>query len=460
MLYTNKAVGRHAAIAQSVERILGKDEVASSNLASSSSCIKIALEMMCDFFLGYWIDSVLGLNCISWLHNMCARILQGANAMVIIREHTTESGVLEYTIKDCVSGLVKTWIPPEGIPKEHHEDILKQFADLLDSSHSGCKEMTSKEGSLTPIILRDAGELFLSRKELDLAEYTRYSWSNCLTTRIYPVLGQMHVTDIKPKHIMDLFYNMRQEGLATSTMRKYHMVLTQLFRFLIDYEYVSENIMDRVKKPKPNKEETPTEVEAFTPEQIGYILSCTEGIHLRWRTMMWLMAETGIRRGECVALKWADVDFSNLTITISKNAGYTPEKGVYITTPKNRKPRKIGVDPEVMFLLLRLRRESSSEWVFANRDNPKQCMSPQTPTRYFAKFSKQYDIKLYPHKLRHTFASISILSGADINSVAAILGHHNPAFTLRTYTHANESSQRKASEICREAIRSAMNQAC
>lgn len=379
--------------------------------------------------------------------------------MVIIREHTKETGTLEYNIKNCESGMEKTWIPPDGIPKEYHEEILKQFADLLSYSHLDCGDRAYNKKSHESIILREAGELFLSRKELDLAEYTRYSWSNCLTTRVYPAIGQMQVTDIKPKHIMELFYNMRQEGLATSTMRKYYMVLTQLFRFLMDYEYVSENIMDRVKKPKPNKEETPNEVEAFTPEQVGYILSCTEGIQLQWRTMMWLMAETGIRRGECVALKWADIDFSNLTITISKNAGYTPEKGIYITTPKNRKPRKIGVDPEVMFLLLRLRRESSSEWVFANRDNPKKCMSPQTPTRYFAKFSKQYDIKLYPHKLRHTFASISILSGADINSVAAILGHHNPAFTLRTYTHSNEASQRKASEICREAIRSAMTKA-
>lgn len=376
--------------------------------------------------------------------------------MVIIREQTTGTGDLQYIIKNCVSGVEKTWCPPPGIPKEHHEDILMQFADLLACSHMDSKEDSDRKSNLTPIILRDAGELFLSRKELDLAEYTRYSWNNCLTTRIYPALGHMPVTDIKPKHIMDLFYEMRREGLATSTMRKYHTVLMQLFRFLWDYEFVSENIMDRVKKPKPQKEETPSEVEAFTPDQVGYILSCSEGIQLRWRTMMWLMVETGIRRGECVALKWADIDFTKLTITISKNAGYTPEKGIYITTPKNRKPRIIGVDPEVMFLLLRLRRESSSEWVFANRDNPKLCMSPQTPTRYFAKFSKQYDIQLYPHKLRHTFASISILSGADINSVAAILGHHNPAFTLRTYTHSNEASRQKASEICREAIRSAM----
>ena len=373
--------------------------------------------------------------------------------MVIIQERIADKGNLEYTIKDYASGAVHTWLPPSGIPREKHEAFLLQIVEMLDTSNP-----QEQSRCLAPISLQEAGEMFLSRKEADLAEYTRYSWSNCLKTRVYPALGKMPVSCIKPKHILDLYHSMREEGLCTSTLRKYHMVLMRLFQFLEEYEYVDENIMNRVKRPKPQKEEVYKEIEAFTPEQVSSILQSSENIPLRCRAMIWLLVDTGIRRGECVALRWEDINFHTCTINVSRSAGYTPEKGQYITTPKNRKSRTVSVDPEVMFLLLQIYRESKSQWVFDKRRDPDCCMHPQTPTRYFEKFSKKYGFEMNPHKLRHTFASISILNGADINSVAAILGHHDPAFTLRTYTHSNLTSQKKASEMCRQAIKTAMEQ--
>ncbi|MBR6108566.1 MAG: tyrosine-type recombinase/integrase [Clostridia bacterium] len=54
---------------------------------------------------------------------------------------------------------------------------------------------------------------------------------------------------------------------------------------------------------------------------------------------------------------------------------------------------------------------------------------------------------LHPHKLRHTFASIAITNGADVASVSETLGHSDKAVTLRMYTHANEESKRKVSNL-------------
>ena len=106
---------------------------------------------------------------------------------------------------------------------------------------------------------------------------------------------------------------------------------------------IPRNPMDKVERPKPRKDEArKMEVEAYTEEETAYILECLEKEPLKWRVLMELMIDTGIRRGECCGLKWSNVDFQNSTITIEHNLCYTPEKGVYLDTPKNGKVRNIN----------------------------------------------------------------------------------------------------------------------
>ncbi len=83
-------------------------------------------------------------------------------------------------------------------------------------------------------------------------------------------------------------------------------------------------------------------------------------------------------------------------------------------------------------------------------------MHPHSPTRYLSLFAKRYGINdLHPHKLRHSFASVAITNGADIASVSEKLGHTDKAVTLRMYTHADQESIKRASQIFRDAIKQA-----
>ena len=84
-------------------------------------------------------------------------------------------------------------------------------------------------------------------------------------------------------------------------------------------------------------------------------------------------------------------------------------------------------------------------------------MHPQSPTRYLKKFAQRYKVPdLHPHKLRHTFASIAITNGTDVASVSEKLGHSEKAFTLRMYTHADQESMKRASQIFRDALKNDM----
>lgn len=72
------------------------------------------------------------------------------------------------------------------------------------------------------------------------------------------------------------------------------------------------------------------------------------------------------------------------------------------------------------------------------------------------KLAKLGDLKmpdLHPHKLLHTFASFAITNGADAASVSEKLGHSDKAVTLRMYTHADQESMKRASQIFRDALK-------
>lgn len=91
----------------------------------------------------------------------------------------------------------------------------------------------------------------------------------------------------------------------------------------------------------------------------------------------------------------------------------------------------------------------------AKRQMQTSCepIHPTSPARYMKKFAERNGIRhLHPHKLRHSFASVAIVNGADIASVSEKLGHADKGTTLRLYTHADENSIRAASNIFREAI--------
>jgi integrase len=246
--------------------------------------------------------------------------------------------------------------------------------------------------------------------------------------------------------------------LKHGSIIKLYTVLHMLFKMAYMDETIDRNPMDRVQRPKPTKAEgKDNEIQAYTGEELKYILECLENEPLKWQVFIRLLIDTGCRRGEANALTWDNIDFKENSILIEKNLCYSSSKGIYIDTPKSGKKRTVYVDPEVMALLTQLRKEqkvaSIDGYVFT-QDGTNEPMHPDSPTRFFQRFGKRYGIAdFHPHKLRHSFASVAITNGADVASVSETLGHSDKAVTLRMYTHADEESKRRASEIFRQALK-------
>ena len=290
------------------------------------------------------------------------------------------------------------------------------------------------------------------------SENTRASYQGNLDNWIYPAIGDTKFPHIKPVHIEMLFTSMQKKKLANSTIIKIYTILSSIMRKAYRTGVIESNPMDRVERPKPRKEERKKKTpDTCSIEEVQRIWSCLGNEPLMWRALIHLLIDTGMRRGECCGLMWKNIDFKTGTITICQTVNYTVDKGVYVDTTKNGKTWTVDVAPYVLDLLRQLRVEQGrttgfSQFVFT-KHNSTDPMHPQSPTGYLKKFEDKYGIKgLHPHKLRHSFASIAITSGADVASVSEILGHSDKAVTLRMYTHADEASKKRASNIYRNAL--------
>lgn len=386
------------------------------------------------------------------------------------RLRTNKKGERYYEIQVSrgygISPYTKRWYPPKGWSQKTIDQRLKKVEEEFQQQCEAGEVLTKREQKARKqreaqeaakiLTLRQYGEqVFMPAIKITASENTRSSYQGQLENHIYPTLGDMKTPDFSSANITALLLDLQGKGMAHASVIKVYTVLSSMFKRAYKNDLIEKNPMDKVDRPKPRKDEAAdTEVHAYTIEELQYIMECLEKEPLKWRAFIHLLIDTGARRGEIAGLKWEDVDFETNHITIRGNLQYTPQRGVYLDTPKTKKFRELDVADGVMLLLRELRTQvGTAPYVFSQKDSIVP-MHPQSLTKYMKKLEKKYGIAdFHPHHLRHTLASIAILSGADIASVSQKLGHSDIATTLRMYTHANPESVKRAGDIFRDALK-------
>lgn len=372
--------------------------------------------------------------------------------------------------------FTKNWYVPENKSQKFVEEELKkasyEFERKCEEGEIKTRAEKKEEERLRKLeegkikTLKQYGEeVFMPAKAAYYSEKSRADFQSKLNLHIYPTLGDYKLEEITPAQIKALITKL-QGILGNASVVKIYEIINLLFRMAYLDDTIEKNPMDKVDRPRAKKSERKdSTAKAFTEKELEHILECAENEPLKWKTYLYLLIDTGCRRGEISGLKWRSVDFKKNAITIENNLCYTAEKGVYDDTPKNGKTRVIYVDPVIMSMLKELKAEQlevnnvipiddteKADYVFTQVDGL-HPMHPTSVTHYLRKFGERCEIKdFHAHKFRHTWATIAILKGADIASVSEKLGHSDVAVTLRMYTHANEESQKKASEIFRSAV--------
>lgn len=389
------------------------------------------------------------------------------------RKKTTKAGHEYYEIRCRISRdaseLTRRWYVPDGwSQKAIDRELAKVAAEFerqckagehISRSERKEREKAAEAAAAAIVTLKQYGEsVFMPAKTVTCSENTRASYQRLLDQHIYPALGSLKLPEITAAEISALLLSCQKIPLAHASCVKIYAIVGQLFRMAYMADVIDKNPMDKAQRPKPRKDEIKSKgVQAYTADELRYIIECLEREPLKWRAYTRLLIDTGVRRGEACGMQWQYVDFKTNRITIAQNLCYTAEKGAYLDTPKSGRIRTIDVDPAVMQLLRELQREQAvkhiSRYVF-NQDGSAEPMHPTSPTHYMRQFAKRYGVEgMHPHKLRHSFASVAITNGADIASVSEKLGHADKSTTLRLYTHADEESIKRAGDIFREALK-------
>ena len=153
---------------------------------------------------------------------------------------------------------------------------------------------------------------------------------------------------------------------------------------------------------------------------------------MNWDWFILLVAKTGMRFSEALALTPKDFDFAHQMLSISKTWDYKDDGG-FLPTKNKSSVRKIQLDWQTVIQFAELVKNLPEEKpIFVT----KKKVYNSTVNDILARHCKMVGIPIISiHGLRHTHASLLLFAGVFIASVARRLGHSNMTTTQKTYLH-------------------------
>lgn len=176
-------------------------------------------------------------------------------------------------------------------------------------------------------------------------------------------------------------------------------------------------------------------------------LNLDNGINYDW--LILLIAKTGMRFSEAIALTPADFDFAKQTLSINKTWNYKGSGGFQPTKNKSS-IRKIQLDWMVVSQFSSLvKNMPSDEPIFINKDS----IFNSTINNILARHCLKAKVPVVTiHGLRHTHASLLLFGGVSIASVAKRLGHSSMNTTEKTYLHIIQELENKDVDLVMRSL--------
>lgn len=171
---------------------------------------------------------------------------------------------------------------------------------------------------------------------------------------------------------------------------------------------------------------------------------------INWDWFILLLAKTGMRFSEALALTPKDFDFVHQTLSISKTWNYKSDGG-FLPTKNHSSVRKIQLDWQTIIQFSQLLKELPEDKLIFVQTKGKIYNS--TINSVLARLCKKANVPIISiHGLRHTHASILLFAGVSIASVARRLGHASMATTQKTYLHIIQELENKDIDLVMRSL--------
>jgi len=258
-------------------------------------------------------------------------------------------------------------------------------------------------------------------------------------------------------HVLDAMYaSLMKAGETVHRAEKVHALLSVAFGQAVRYQWCSVNPCRDATKPKP----TTAEIKPPSVDDVQRLIGEASTVNDDLPVFLRLAATTGARRGELVALKWADIAGNRMSITrsfidvgggVQERPTKTGARGHRVVTLDAKTVAEIEALHERQASLASEHLLPAPRWVFSH-DAGVTPWRPNYATLAFIRLAKTLGIATRLHDLRHYSATSMLSAGVAPLTVAGRLGHSTTATTLRTYAHFVPGADKDAAEELGAAI--------
>ena len=283
---------------------------------------------------------------------------------------------------------------------------------------------------------------------------------------IIPRWGNYRLKDITRKEYQQWINELR-EHYSEGTVRRIHSIMSSALDDAVhEFNILLENPAKKIKIPKDSEKKE--RVSYFTKEELDKFLNELKRPQkhakykhsIQYYVLFSLLARTGLRIGEALALTWDDIDLDKGTLSIDKTLVYPLNSTPYLSTPKSKMSirtikldnqtlkimKKHRINQKEMYLRYENYKPSDKNLVFHQHDG--RWLRTNVVREYFKTVCKRAGVPvLSPHALRHTHAVHLLEAGANIKYVSERLGHASIKITADTYLHITQKIEDDALEL-------------
>lgn len=257
--------------------------------------------------------------------------------------------------------------------------------------------------------------------------------------------SKVKLTKITDSHCQKLI-NIQSEKYSIAVLKKIKMYGAKIFKHAIKLNVIYKNPMEDIMLPKNEKNEKEEDL-YYTKEELKNFLKIIEDNYsFKTLIMFRLLAFTGMRKGELLALTWEDIDLNNNLISINKTLSLNINYQLVTQTPKSKKSnRTISIDPKTSQMIKEYKKTTNSNLCFTDKNG--NHIGLMYLNHKLKSICKKHHYKLIKiHGFRHTHCSLLFESGASIQEVQNRLGHSDLKTTMGIYAHFTKKQRDKLAD--------------
>ena len=335
----------------------------------------------------------------------------------------------------------------------------------------------------TPVTLGELMEEWMSKKR-DVKKQTLAGYHSHYENHIKnKEFAKLKIKEIKLQDCKDIIADVvnfrekkdnREVGLGYNTVRHIKSEISMALDYAVANDYIRANYMKTVKINQGLCDSSRShESRAWSDEKLQQLHQTAaeewdENKKYRYSAVLFFMAASGLRAGECCALQWSDYDSKNHILTINKTlTSYRDyDEGVHVqamSTPKTADSvRKIELTAEAIYWFKEIKRRQVESGILTNyvvsTRNGKIANQRDLNVR-FQTFCKVAGVEYNPtHACRRSYTSVLYDGGVPVSEIARDLGHKKITTTLNSYykPRATKNMMDKKNSVLSAAITAPM----